>query len=107
MLCSVTICAEIKITVWPGPGPLLTTPTSIRNHALLLPVKFVLSDVQGCFLYSRVGSVISYDECISGPRDNCLCSEDVACVATQDNIVDWSPGVQYVGKTSKMIFIFF
>jgi len=47
---------------------------------------------EGCFLFSSIGQQIAFNDSISGPPD-CLCSDNFACKADEDNIVDRIFGV--------------
>merc|ERR1712227_233426 len=46
-----------------------------------------------CYSYSAIGSSITFDNAISGPR-SCLCSQQYACSASEDNIIRMVAGIQ-------------
>jgi len=43
-----------------------------------------------CFLFSSIGDQVSFPQCVSGPK-SCVCSENYACSATQENTISYYP----------------
>ena len=58
-------------------------------------------------MFSAIGQPVPFNNSISGPRD-CLCSEQYACTAGEDNHVDSIFGVMKVNNVLHIsIFIIF
>ena len=71
---------------------------AIINNALKISLQ------EGCFLYSSVGEQVPFNDSISGPHD-CLCSEQYACTAEEDNQVDSIFSVMKVKLHFKLFFV--